>query len=297
VIAATLGAASIEARNQLMRELALDRDVAALEVHALLAHVLCKPRSYLLAYQELVLTDSVLVQFSTLLGRRLQGEPIAYLLGQREFYGLPLRVSPDVLIPRPETELLVELALERLPQNRPARVLDLGTGSGAIAIALAKSRPEAQITAVDISPRALELAQANATQLNASQIAFVASDWFSALPALNRFDLIVSNPPYIAAGDPHLLSKDIEFEPALALVAGPNGMEAIRRIAPVALNYLVAGGYLLIEHGYDQKESCAALFSAVGYAQVKSHYDLGGNPRVTLGKKGEYGEEAYNNDD
>jgi release factor glutamine methyltransferase len=219
------------------------------------------------------------------------------LLGQREFYGLPLRVSPDVLIPRPETELLVELALERLPQNRPARVLDLGTGSGAIAIALAKSRPEAQITAVDISPRALELAQANATQLNASQIAFVASDWFSALPALNRFDLIVSNPPYIAAGDPHLLSKDIEFEPALALVAGPNGMEAIRHIAPVALNYLVAGGSLLVEHGYDQKESCAALFSALGYAQVKSHYDLGGNPRVTLGKKGEYGEDAYNNDD
>ncbi len=285
MIAATLRAASIEARNQLMRELALDIDVAALEVHALLTHVLGKPRSYLLAYPELVLTDSVLAQFGALLARRLQGEPIAYVLGQREFYGLPLRVSPDVLIPRPETELLVELALERLPQNRPARVLDLGTGSGAIAIALAKSRPAAQVTAVDISPRALAVAQANATQLNASHVAFIASDWFSALPTQGRFDLIVSNPPYIATGDLHLLSKGIEFEPALALVAGPNGMEAIQNIAPAALNYLADGGHLLVEHGYDQKVACAALFSALGYAEVKTHFDLGGNARVTLGKK------------
>ena len=290
MITATLGAILLAARKQLIHSLALEIDVAALEAHVLLGHVLSKPRAYLLAYPEVALTDSALTQFAALLTRRLQGEPIAYLIGQREFYGLVFGVTPDVLIPRPETELLVELALERIPRYRPVRILDLGTGSGAIAITLAKHRPQAQVIALDVSMRALAVAKANAAKLKTPNVSFMASDWFGALPSTSCFDVIVSNPPYVAENDPHLLGKDIQFEPALALRAGPDGMDAIRHITPLSLKLLAEGGYLLFEHGYDQQEACAALLTALGYAEVVCHRDLGGKARVSLGKKTHNGE-------
>jgi len=290
VIASTLGATLLEARKQLMHALALEIDVAALEAHVLLGHVLSKPRAYLLAYPEVALTDSALTQFAALLARRLHGEPIAYLIGQREFYGLAFSVTPDVLIPRPETELLVALALERIPRHRPVRILDLGTGSGAIAITLAKHRPQAQVIALDVSLRALAVAKANAAKLDTPNISFIASDWFGALPSTSRFDVIVANPPYVAENDPHLLTRDIPFEPTLALCAGPDGMDAICHIAPLSFKLLAESGFLLFEHGYDQQEACAALLVALGYAEVACHLDLGGKARVSLGKKTRTGE-------
>jgi release factor glutamine methyltransferase len=290
VNAATLGAALLEARQQLMHSLGLEIDVAALEAHVLLGHVLSKPRAYLLAYPEIALTESALAQFAALLARRVRGEPIAYLTGQREFYELVFSVTPDVLIPRPETELLVELALERIPRHRSVRILELGTGSGAIAITLAKHRPQAQVIALDVSMRALKVAKANAVRLKTPNVSFVASDWFGALLGTSSFDVIVSNPPYIAENDPHLLAKDIQFEPPLALRAGPDGMDAIRHITPLAFSILTESGHLLFEHGYDQQQACAALLARLGYAKVACHSDLGGKARVSLGKKTHHGE-------
>lgn len=287
---ATLGATLLEARKQLMHSLALEIDVAALEAHVLLGHILSKPRAYLLAYPEVALTDSAFAQFAALLARRLKGEPIAYLIGQREFYELVFSVTPDVLIPRPETELLVELALERIPRHRPARILDLGTGSGAIAITLAKHRPQAQVIALDVSMHALAVAKINAARLKTPNVSFIASNWFGALSSASRFDVIVSNPPYIGENDPHLFAKDIQFEPSLALCAGVDGMDAIHHIAPQSFKLLYDSGYLLFEHGYDQQEACATLLTALGCKEVACHRDLGGKARVSLGKKARNGE-------
>lgn len=274
-----------DARSQLVNALSLEPNIAGLEAHVLLVHVLQKSRAYLLAHPELKIDDASLANFTALLNRRLTGEPIAYVLGQREFYGLDFKVSPDVLIPRPETELLVELALALIPSNQSTRVLDLGTGSGAIALTLAKLRPQALITAVDASPQALAIARQNAAQLNVHNVRFIESDWLEALDPSSHFDLIVSNPPYVAENDPHLQQGDVRFEPLQALQSGTDGLQDIRHIAQESLRFLALNGHLLFEHGYNQKDACAALLHALAYSDIKCQRDLGGQDRVTSGKK------------
>jgi release factor glutamine methyltransferase len=222
--------------------------------------------------------------FAALAERRRQGAPIAYILGVREFYGLEFGVTPAVLIPRPETELLVELALERIPEAAAARVLDLGTGSGAIAVALAHERRQARVTAVDVDYAALTVARANAKRHGAS-VRFFCGDWFGALPG-ESFDLIASNPPYVAAADPHLAMGDVRFEPQRALVGGADGLDCIRAIVARAGAHLRPGGWLLFEHGYDQAEACRALLLAQGYKEVQSWPDLAGIARVSGGCAG-----------
>jgi len=264
--------------------LGLEPREARLEAQILLCHALKQPRSWLIAHDRDALDPGQAVVFLALLERRLAGEPIAYITGEREFYGLSFQVTPAVLIPRPETELLVELALARLPENHAWRVLDLGTGSGAIALTLAKLRPQAAVTAVDISPVALAVARDNAQRLATANVDFVQSAWFAGLPPHRRFDLIVANPPYIAAGDPHLAQGDVRFEPSTALASGLDGLDDIRAIIGGAAVHLAPGGWLLFEHGYDQAEACRALLGQAGFCEVASADDLAGIARVTLGK-------------
>ncbi|MDN5753936.1 MAG: peptide chain release factor N(5)-glutamine methyltransferase, partial [Nitrosospira sp.] len=220
--------------------------------------------------------------FRLMTARRSHGEPVAYLVGQREFYGLDFKVTPAVLIPRPETELLVELALARIPADRPCRILDLGTGSGAIAITIAKHRPLADITAVDFSAEAVAVARMNAGQLKARNVHITQADWFDGLGE-EKFDRIVSNPPYVAGGDPHLTQGDLRFEPRAALTTGGDGLDCIRFIIASAASHLVAGGVLLLEHGYDQAEACSQLLNDTGFGDVFSRPDLAGIMRVSGG--------------
>lgn len=252
-----------------------------LEAELLLGFILGHERVWLLAHAEEAVDSSGARAARALFARRRAGEPVAYITGWREFYGLALRVNPEVLIPRPETELLVELALERLSPEEPWRVLELGTGSGAIAIALASERPGLAIVATDVSEAALALARRNARD-HGAEIDFVLSDWFDALEA-GQFDLIVSNPPYVPAEDPHLERGDLRFEPRLALVGGDDGLACIRKIAARAQNRLRPGGSLLVEHGYDQGDRCVALLRALGYGGVAESDDLAGWPRVCAG--------------
>jgi release factor glutamine methyltransferase len=207
---------------------------------------------------------------------------VAYLVGVKEFYGLPLRVTPDVLIPRPETEELVEAALERLPQGEGRKVLDLGTGSGCIAIAIARQRPAAQVTAVDSSNPAMALARENAAALDV-EVEFLQSDWFAAL-GRRRFDLIVANPPYVAADDPHLQQGDLRFEPRPALAAGEDGLAELRRIVGAAPKHLRPGGWVLLEHGYDQAEACRDLLHNAGFGELVFRADIAGLPRIAGGR-------------
>jgi release factor glutamine methyltransferase len=217
-----------------------------------------------------------------LVARRLRGEPIAYIVGKREFFGLDFQVGPAVLIPRPDTELIVELALERLPDNTP-RLLDMGTGSGAIAVAVAHTRPDADVTALDVSPDALAVAQANAAA-NGARVRFLESSWFDALAASDTFDVIASNPPYIAAGDEHLAQGDLRFEPVGALTDHADGLSALRIIIAGSPRHLVPGGWLLLEHGYDQAAAVRALLLDAGYTDVQSWQDLAGIERVSGGR-------------
>ena len=305
--------------TRLTAALALDSSGARIEVQCLLQHVLKTSRAWLLAHPEHCLNDSEQAHYATLLQRRLCGEPIAYMLGEREFFGLMFKVTPDVLIPRPETELLVELALERCGRvaasppgtHRPPscggmpsppatflplplagegqgrgcafRVLDLGTGSGAIALAIAHSRPAAQVLACDASAAALKMAHENAQLLGIANTTFVQSDWFAALDA-QRFDLIVSNPPYIAADDPHLQCGDVRFEPYSALASGDDGLCDIRRIISQAKAYLDPEGWLLLEHGYDQAARVCELLQQNGFSEIFSACDLAGIERVSGGR-------------
>ncbi len=215
--------------------------------------------------------------------RRRHGEPVAYLTGEREFYSLAFKVTPAVLIPRPETEILVELALERIPVDAPCRVLDLATGSGCVSIAIAKHRPRARVVATEIDGAALQVARENARRHATENVEFVESDWFGALGAA-RFVVIVANPPYIAAGDPHLEAGDLQFEPRHALVAGPDGLECIGPIVARAHAHLVEGGWLLFEHGHDHAARCRALLERIGFQQVASWRDLAGIERVSGGR-------------
>lgn len=246
----------------------------------LVCHALGITRTALITQSDRTLTDAEAARVSALLQRRLDGEPVAYIVGKREFYGLDFTVGPGVLIPRPETELLVELALDRLPPR--GRVLDMGTGSGAIAIAIAYTRPDAQVTALDVSADALAIARRNA-ELNGASVRFLHSDWFAAVGGAT-FDLIVSNPPYIAAGDRHLSEGDLRFEPAGALTDHADGLSALRTIVAGAPSCLAPEGWLLMEHGYDQSAAVQALLSSRCYGDVQSWHDLAGIARVTGGR-------------
>jgi release factor glutamine methyltransferase len=276
---------------RLAKVLALDTRSARVDVQCLLQHTLNVSRAYLLAYPERVLSASEQSAYAELLQRRLNGEPIAYIVGEREFFGLMLKVTPATLIPRPETELLVELALQHIP-NTPAlpvhgtgyyRVLDLGTGSGAVALAIGAHRPAAQVVACDFSVAALAVARANAQRLEVANVTFLHSDWYTTLDQ-QQFDLIVSNPPYVAAADPHLDSGDVRFEPLTALVSGADGRTDIRHIVSLAKAYLRSGGWLLLEHGYDQAEAVRELLWQANFAAVFSARDLVGIERVSGGR-------------
>ncbi|WP_426662934.1 peptide chain release factor N(5)-glutamine methyltransferase [Rhodanobacter aciditrophus] len=254
------------------------------DAEALLLHVLGQPRSWLFAHADDVLDPEVRAVFEALVARRAAGAPVAYLTGRRGFWTLELEVTPATLIPRPETELLVELALERLPSDAAAGVADLGTGSGAIALAIASERPHARVVATDASTDALAVARRNAQRLGIGNVRFVQGDWLAPL-ATEHFALIVSNPPYIEAGDPHLAQGDLRFEPAAALASGADGLDAIRRIVAGASAHLEPGGWLLFEHGWNQGDAARALLHAAGYAQAFTAQDLEARDRVSGGRK------------
>ena len=270
-----------DATAHIAATLGLEKREARLEVRVLAAFAWNVNPAWLIAHDTDRLTDAEIGAFQSLFSRRLAGEPIAYLTGTREFYGRPFQVSPDVLIPRPDTELLVELALARIPLDQPMAVLDLGTGSGCIAITLALERPLARVTAVDRSAAALAIAQHNADSLNA-RVEFLTSDWFDALSG-RRFDLIVSNPPYIAVADPHLARGDVRFEPLTALAAGQDGLDDLRLLTRSACGHLKPGGTILLEHGYDQAKSIQALLRQNGIPAPQSWPDLAGISRVSGG--------------
>lgn len=256
--------------------------IDVMEARVLLRHVLQCPASRLAAWPEQILDAEDWARYRELVERRLAGEPVAYLTGEREFYGRNFMVTPAVLIPRPETELLVELALAHVGDRRQARVLDMGTGSGALAITLALELAEAEVVALDRSREALWVAMANAARLGVS-VSFVQSDWFAALGE-ERFQLIVSNPPYVAAGDSHLEEGDLRFEPRSALAAGPGGLDDLAEIAAGAAHHLERDGWLLLEHGYDQACAVRGLLADAGFASIASWKDLGGIERVSGGR-------------
>ncbi|MBH1587090.1 peptide chain release factor N(5)-glutamine methyltransferase [Stenotrophomonas maltophilia] len=256
------------------------------EAELLLLHVLERPRSWLFAHATDPLAANDQAAFEALLARRVAGEPVAYLTGRRGFWTLDLEVDPATLIPRPETELLVELALERLPPDQALQLADLGTGSGAIALALASERPRAQVLATDASPGALAVAARNAARHELDNVRFAEGghDWYAPLQGV-RFDLIASNPPYIASNDPHLEQGDLRFEPSTALASGMDGLDDIRRIVEGGQAHLRPGGWLLIEHGWDQGAAIRALFEAAGFAEVQTVQDLEQRDRITLGRR------------
>ncbi len=256
--------------------------LSATEARILLAHALRVERAWIVAHGRDPVADAEERAAEALFARRRAGEPIAYLTGEREFCSLSLHVTPSVLIPRPETELVVEHALTVIAGRKTPKVLDLGTGSGAIAVAIAHARRDAQVCASDASAAALAVASRNASR-HAVAVRFVQGDWFIAL-AEERFDLIASNPPYIADADPHLAQCDLRFEPAVALRGGPDGMDCIRRIAAGARAHLVSGGWLVFEHGYDQGPACVRLLVGLGYTNVVDTQDLSGLPRVCKGQ-------------
>lgn len=274
---------SIEAvLKQATQRLSDQHDNPRLDAEVLLCHLLGKDRSYLRAWPEAELTAEQQQTFDVFIARRARGEPVAHITGEREFWSLPLQVSADTLIPRPETELLVELALEKIPADAPWRIADLGTGSGAIALALASERPHSQFMAVDQSEQALAVAKANAQALALRNVTFRHGSWLE--PIAESLDLIVSNPPYIPEQDPHLGQGDVRFEPRSALASGPDGLNDIRIIIEQSLKALRPGGWLLIEHGYDQGKAVAQLLSAASYRSVATQKDWQGHPRVSLGQ-------------
>lgn len=258
-------------------------DSPSLDAAVLLCHALDKPRSFLLTWPEKILSAEQLADFNALLIRRCQGEPVAYIMGEREFWSLQLKVSPSTLIPRPDTERLVEVALEKASENQ-GDILDLGTGTGAIALALASELPQRQVWGVDLKPDAQLLAQSNAARLAIPNTRFLSGSWFEPIPDGTKFALIVSNPPYIEKEDPHLTQGDVRFEPLSALVADDNGLADIRHIATQAPQFLMSQGWLLFEHGFEQGTAVRELLVSLGYDNVATYKDYGDNDRVTIGQ-------------
>lgn len=257
--------------------------IGRVDAEWLLAHALGRSRTWLFSHAADAVDAAGTARFDDLVARRAAGEPVAYLTGSRGFWTLDLAVTPATLVPRPETELLVELALARLPDEVDVRIADLGTGSGAIALAIAHERPRAGVVATDASEAALEVARGNAVRNRIANVEFRAGDWLAPL-AGDTFDLVASNPPYIADGDPHLLEGDLRFEPPAALSSGADGLDAIRRIVTGAGGHLRTNGWLLLEHGWGQGDAVRALLSAAGYADVATERDLEGRERVSLGR-------------
>ncbi|PWC12725.1 peptide chain release factor N(5)-glutamine methyltransferase [Brenneria roseae subsp. americana] len=253
------------------------------DAEVLLGFVTGKARTFLVAFGETMLTETQLQRLESLLARRMNGEPVAYLTGEREFWSMSLAVSPATLIPRPDTECLVEQALQRLPSGTAASVLDLGTGTGAIALSIASERPDCQVTGIDVQPQAVALAQHNADRLNIKNVRFLQGDWFSPLASM-RFTLIVSNPPYIDAADSHLSQGDVRFEPASALIAAEGGLADLRFIIENSMGYLQPDGWLVLEHGWRQGAVVRQLLQQKGFAHVETCQDYGGNDRVSLGQ-------------
>lgn len=270
-------------RQAAQRFAALPQANPELEAEVLLAHVLDCARSTLHAWPERTLNARRQTDYEQLVTRREAGEPVAYLTGEREFWSLDLRVTPHTLIPRPETELLVERALQHMAADHPGQAADLGTGSGAVALALATERPRWRITATDRSPDALTVARENAERLRCTNVHFAQGDWCQAL-ANTRFDLVVSNPPYVAEADPHLQQGDVRFEPRSALAAGADGLDAIRALVRCSTAHLRPCGWLLFEHGPEQGPACRALLGEAGFETVLSHRDLAGRERITEGR-------------
>jgi release factor glutamine methyltransferase len=252
------------------------------DAEILLGFVTGKARTFILAFGETELAAEQQQQLAVLLARRVKGEPIAHLVGEREFWSLPLRVSPVTLIPRPDTECLVEQALARMPATA-CSVPDRGTGTGAIAMAIASERPDCDVVALDLIPDAVELARDNASRLGITNVEVLQSNWFSALNT-QRFAVIVSNPPYIDEEDPHLLQGDVRFEPRSALVADNHGLADLRTLVETSRNFLESGGWLLLEHGWQQAAQVRELFSDAGYTEIQSCQDYGGNDRLTTGR-------------
>lgn len=259
-----------------------DSPTARLDAELLLAAALGKPRSFLHTWPERIVSSEAALAFSGFLERRRSGEPVAYILGQQGFWKLDLEVAPHTLIPRPETEMLVEAALEQIPPFASASVLDLGTGTGAIALALANEKPNWRVTAVDRVPEAVELAERNRRRLHLDNAKVLQSHWFEALAA-ERFDLIISNPPYIADTDPHLSQGDVRFEPSSALTSGGDGLDDIRLIIAQAVEHLNPAGWLMLEHGYDQGAAVRELLVAHGYQRVQTRRDLADHERISFG--------------
>jgi release factor glutamine methyltransferase len=276
----TIEAALRDAQTSLAK--LVDTNEAKLEAQLLLQHVLNVNRAWLISHQNDALHPNIHEAYRALVNRRVKGEPIAYIIGVREFYGLSLKVTPATLIPRPDTETLVDAALVKLPLQKNLNICDLGTGTGAIALAIAMNRPQAFVTAVDASQAALNIAIENAQSLNIANVKFILSDWFSCIKD-QKFDVIVSNPPYIESSDDHLSQGDLRFEPISALASGKDGLDDIRIIINHAPHYLHPEGWLLLEHGYNQAEPVAALLKQSGFYQISHAQDLAGIHRVTLG--------------
>lgn len=255
-------------------------DTARLDVAVLLAHALERDKTYLYTWPDRELTAAQQQVFESLLVQRQKGVPIAYLVGEKEFWSLPIKVSSDTLIPRPDTELLVQLGLELFDSDSPRTIADLGTGTGAIALALAHERSRWQVLGADISPQIVDLAEQNRVAFQLMNLRFVVSDWCSALPK-QAFDLILGNPPYIAADDPHLLCGDVRFEPKTALVSVEDGLHDIKCIATQAKDHLKLQGFLLLEHGCQQAQAVREILSAAGYSNMKTFQDLAGLDRAT----------------
>lgn len=259
----------------------VDSDSSDIDAQVLLCHCLQCQTTYLHTWPDKILTDIQQLIFSELLQQRLEGKPVAHLIGQRGFWSLDLKVTADTLIPRPDTELLVTLALEKLKVDM--QVIDLGTGSGAIALSLASERPNAKVLAMDFSMSALTVAKQNALNNNLNNVMFWQGSWLTAV-AEKSLDMVVSNPPYIETDDPHLLQGDVRFEPMSALVSGVDGLDDIRQIVVQAQRCLKSSGWLLVEHGYHQAQHVQQLFLDAGFFNVSSQKDYGGNDRVVIGQ-------------
>ena len=272
---------------QASHELAALSDIEPrLEAEILLAHVLNESRSHLMAWPEKAVPPQLHQHFRRLVAQRLDGEPIAYLTGRREFWSLELEVTSATLIPRPETELLVERALELIPANAQWEIADLGTGSGAIAAAIASERPRCNITATDVSQDALAIAEANFQRLKLKNVTALHGTWCAPLPKTQQFHLIVSNPPYVAEGNPYLQQGDLPREPQTALRSGPDGLDDIRRIIQQTPAHLCNPGWLLLEHGFDQGTEVQEQLLAAGFSDVQTHLDLAGHERLSEGRRG-----------